>query len=787
MGSLRRLQYCLLILGFALPGLVWSEPSPGVLAARVWGLAKYHHPQLVRCTVDWDRELLQRWAVLEAAAAPSERDAAIAALLDAAGQSPGQSPDAQTPAWIAEAPLDDALRRRLAWLAAQQPQQQCKVAMAFSLGPASFDADQGHATSTPDRAHRALAALRYWNAIEYFFPYKDVIGRDWAAVLEEHLPQVLDASPGLPFVHAMRRFSAEINDTHAGLAHPFSAQQYGAGFAPFAVRPVEGRSLVVRVADIALGQVAIGDELLAVDGEPVATRLPRVDQLGYGSNPAVRWVAAHRNVTTGESAQGQFRLRRPDGSEYTLSLPRAMGHAAVFTPPPVWRVEALPQCRIGVIDMARLREQDVGTALQALHDTDALLFDIRGYPQGTMWPLVDRLYPAPTAVAQFSYPRLDRPGRFDRIQEVLGGTRPSGYRGRFLLLQDDQTLSQAEYTLMGLQAEGRAITFGSQTAAADGNITHVYTPGDLRLTLTGLGVFYPDGRATQRIGIVPDVHVTPTRQGLIEGRDEVMRAALDCRWVEAQTPKRLPVQGMFYAVERSGEGIDVQRDRGGTIAVFSYHYDEQGRPEWLLSAQADHNDPEQTGFMEFRRRQGQQSHQVREGYGLDYHRGPYAPVCAIADQSALHPRARWRWPVNGGEHESCVRPILTGALGPATGTWAGTGEESGWGLSLHQSGGLIVAVVYAYDAAGHPRWLLGQAQWSGQGSLRIDLQRAQGFCQACPAVPIQMSEAGWVALEFGDFEQREGHRLSIDADFGDGTRWQREAMPLVRVSRPLAQ
>lgn len=133
-----------------------------------------------------------------------------------------------------------------------------------------------------------------------------------------------------------------------------------------------------------------------------------------------------------------------------------------------------------------------------------------------------------------------------------------------------------------------------------------------------------------------------------------------------------------------------------------------------------------------------------------------------------------------------MRPILTEAFGPATGTWAGSGEESGWGLSLHQSGSLVVAVVYAYDSVGHPRWLLGQTQWNGEGRLRIELWRAQGFCQACPAVPIEMSDAGWVALDFGDLDQQQGHRLAMDTDFGDGARWQRQAMSLLRVSRPPA-
>jgi C-terminal processing protease CtpA/Prc len=42
-----------------------------------------------------------------------------------------------------------------------------------------------------------------------------------------------------------------------------------------------------------------------------------------------------------------------------------------------------------------------------------------------------------------------------------------------------------------------------------------------------LGIYYPDGEETQRIGIVPDIEVKPTIQGIREGRDELMEKAIE--------------------------------------------------------------------------------------------------------------------------------------------------------------------------------------------------------------------------------------------------------------------
>ena len=44
--------------------------------------------------------------------------------------------------------------------------------------------------------------------------------------------------------------------------------------------------------------------------------------------------------------------------------------------------------------------------------------------------------------------------------------------------------------------------------------------------ISGLGVFYPDKRPTQRVGIIPDIEVKPTIAGIQAGRDELLERAL---------------------------------------------------------------------------------------------------------------------------------------------------------------------------------------------------------------------------------------------------------------------
>ena len=55
----------------------------------------------------------------------------------------------------------------------------------------------------------------------------------------------------------------------------------------------------------------------------------------------------------------------------------------------------------------------------------------------------------------------------------------------------------------------------------------IQLPGGIEARITGIGAYNPDGSETQRVGILPDVYIRPTIEGMQSGRDEVFEAALE--------------------------------------------------------------------------------------------------------------------------------------------------------------------------------------------------------------------------------------------------------------------
>ncbi len=208
---------------------------------------------------------------------------------------------------------------------------------------------------------------------------------------------------------------------------------------------------------------------------------------------------------------------------------RNAGRTAVASPP-IWRII---DDNIGYVDMGRLQRTDITRMLNDLSATSGIIFDVRNYPEFILYDLCANLGFS-TPFVMFTAPDYMNPGTYSAPSSAqvsppfvnvnsIGGTKR--YKGKLVALMNEVTQSRAEFTLMGFRAMG-TILVGSQTAGADGDVVTVPMPGNVLIYYTSLGVYYPDGKPTQRIGIVPDIEMKPTVAGIRAGRDEILERGI---------------------------------------------------------------------------------------------------------------------------------------------------------------------------------------------------------------------------------------------------------------------
>ncbi len=183
---------------------------------------------------------------------------------------------------------------------------------------------------------------------------------------------------------------------------------------------------------------------------------------------------------------------------------------------------------IGYANIGEITAEDLPKMMNDLADTKAIIFDLRNYPEFLFDEIATCINQEPQEAIKFLKPDLTYPGRFVWMEPTRYGKKnPSTYKGRVVILINEETQSRAESFVMVLQSAKNAITIGRQTSGADGNVID-YNFFDQNTTwITGLGIFYPDGRETQRVGIVPDIKVELTREDIRQGRDAILEKAIE--------------------------------------------------------------------------------------------------------------------------------------------------------------------------------------------------------------------------------------------------------------------
>ncbi len=398
-----------------------------------------------------------------------------------------------------------------------------------ALPPAVFRKDRTYAeTPYPDRAHRQLAAIKYWVVIQRFYPYLRLLDGAWDTALERFLPRFEAARDAREYAAAVLEMSTLVKDGHTSLTGGRISDVIGRYPGPaLDAFEIDGKPVVVRVgATAAVEGVAPGDVIEAVDGEPIGDRVRRLEAYVTAATPAaLRRSLIARALLGADTSSVRLSLRGPAGVK-EVKLPRTQ-RGVMEMRETGEHYKILPG-NIGYVVMERLQVPEVEEMFLKFKDTRAIIFDIRGYPNGTAWaiaPYINTRRAKIGAVFERPMSKEGTPMRL-KFEQPIPPVEVPLYRGRTVTLIDERAISQSEHTCLFFEAANGTTFVGSPTAGANGDITMLALPGGIYVTFTGHDVRHADGRQLQRLGIQPDVAVRPTIAGLRAGHDEVLERAL---------------------------------------------------------------------------------------------------------------------------------------------------------------------------------------------------------------------------------------------------------------------
>lgn len=519
---------------------------------RVWGYVKYHHPVFcdTLCRVDVDSALF----ALLPRVVHADRETRNRHLLDWVRSLGDYTPN-RVECEQALAPYDLVETADLGWTAdtvllggeLSHLLQDLRYAerdenyylrmgtMENELGYRylSLRNEKSYPTPQMDNGLNLLTLFRLWNVIEYYAPNRSLTLHPWNEVLSTYIPLMGVETDPVRFSRLYFRLIRELNDGHA---YAPIEMLFGQRMLPVWPLQAEGRLFVGHSGDSALER---GDEVLAIDGEPISERLELLRKYASRSNEAsLREALRLYGLCTRRDTAEVVRRRAgvcdtlrvatvPYGSVSSLYDPAQLAQ-------PPFRLLA---DSVGYIYAGTFSREHLAEVVQTLPRTRALIIDLRTYPQNmdiALTALIGQsLRTEPVVAWQMVHPTLALPGLFFRQEQLLYNGFEEGaarctepYKGRVILLVNESTQSNPEFQAMAFQSCPQTLTIGSPTSGADGDIVWIPLPGGLMTSFSGIGVLYPDGTQTQTVGVRLDVEVLPTAEGLQAGRDEVLERAL---------------------------------------------------------------------------------------------------------------------------------------------------------------------------------------------------------------------------------------------------------------------
>lgn len=536
---------------------------------KVWGYVKYTHPVFLTGEKDWDAELIALIPQVRQAENSEETNKILNEWLLSLGEIKYKT-DETTALWSSAKEEDKVVIADTSWVFDQEYLGEELSANMEPLtkplpdinrfnAPIDFSRYYYTGYNQPtmfcneklyedmdysDENYRLLGLFRVWNAMEYYYPYLDILDEDLEDLLPDFILQMLEGSDQHSYDLIIAALTAKLQDAHVafGGSSEFIKKEFG----EYLISDVEfvsaeGEIVVLQTFDESC-PLQPGDIIRKLDGVDIEDR--------------VEHCKKYISVTTDEKIKNPLQLsllrshsKTPevtvirDGKEMTFNVnadefqysgPRYGVSFQDGEPKPYEIIEG----NIGVINPAFMNLQSGAVhgnevkwaeAMNALKDTDGLIVDYRQYPANSWQHLPPYLFEEAEVGLLTASISEAVPGTFIKEPVFNFNTKPrSAYRydKEVVVLIDEHSQSASEYAAMLVQNGEKVTLMGENTIGSNGFCLILPIPGGNMVMHTAQGIYTPDGGQTQRIGVSPDIEVKKTIEGIKEGRDEVKEAAI---------------------------------------------------------------------------------------------------------------------------------------------------------------------------------------------------------------------------------------------------------------------
>lgn len=501
---------------------------------RIWGVLKYHHPEISDGKYDINEVFLSNYEKLQTIKTQKDFDSEMRDWISGFGVESKGSQNTEgseslftenvRTQWIDTSSFSSKLTELLHQIS-NNPKAKTHYAKVNKLSSfvdfskdlplENFDASQ--------EAHRVLLLASFWNAMNYWNVNTYLTETPWDDVLLKLIPEFQQADKN-GFERAKEYLFSLLNDSHSNYPASYMLSSL-TNFPNFGGRLVNDSLVITKAYNreaFEVDSLSLGDVIYSVNNIPLHDfYTAKFSKVISASNPNYLRSTIEKTylfASTKDSVLVSVLKKDGRNQKQYIRLNPLQHPSEIYSR--MWELETDPwneiNEEIGYLNLNNITKDQLKEAFYHFQDFKGIIIDLRDYPRNISTPdIAAYLYPEKTNFMKALAPVGPALG------EMIGSTalgfisnpfeagkrNKSYFNAQVILLVDRGTASKAEWMSMAIQASPNCITIGEQTFGAAMNRNPITLMDGTSIDFTGVGAFYPSGEGVQRIGLKLDLKI----------------------------------------------------------------------------------------------------------------------------------------------------------------------------------------------------------------------------------------------------------------------------------------
>lgn len=369
--------------------------------------------------------------------------------------------------------------------------------------------------------------VNVYNVFQHFYPYFDVVDVNWESEFKKAIKQCYLDESALDHLVTLEKFTATLHDGHISIYNRALRHYYSP---PIAWEWIENKLVITQVYT-EQDSIKIGDIVTQIENRKPEEYFKDIyARISAGTKGYLDYNA---NVKSLLGLKGSF--IDITINDLTMVLERNVNPYKEAKKEKNKRGKYKKMKRgVWYLDLDQIEMETIDSLLPKLVKSKSIICDLRGYPNGNHGFINHLLAIDDTTKAWMQIPQIVYPDQKNIIDyqnhdwiEMMKTAKPYLGDKNIIFIINGEAISYAESYMGFIEGYNLATIIGQPTAGTNGNVNPFSLLGGYNISWTGMKVLKHDGSQHHGIGILPDIYIEKTIQGIKDGRDEFLEKAME--------------------------------------------------------------------------------------------------------------------------------------------------------------------------------------------------------------------------------------------------------------------